>query len=290
MTAVELSSEATDALVKRLFQATIDALEVAWIHVGSRLGYYRALAGGTLMTPARRGAGAATSFVSVPSSAESGLAAATHLLEHPELADRARPFVKPDGIDWFGIWRTPPWSSREERVLRAAADLNGAARPGEMAPLCLSELASTELWDPSPYARQAEDHSHRVLEALAIRRGLTPAAAEVWLSMRYDVIARALDVWDWGALPTEVDAATHILSSRRLAARTEKSLYFRVLPRVFESLDAGEWAQDERLMIESARALTVGGTGPSLDELAMGLDEEQLAAVVEGLYIAWQSE
>jgi hypothetical protein len=240
--------------------------------------------------PRRRHPRGATSFVRVPSSAGSGLAAARHLLEHRELAERARPFVRDDGIDWFGMWRTPPWSSREERVLRAAADLSGDARPREMAALWLSELASSELWDPSPYARHADDHSHRVLEALSIRRGLTPAAAEVWLSMRYDVIARALDVWDWGALPTEVDAATHILSSRRLAAKTEKSLYFRVLPRVFESLDAREWAPDERLMIEAARALTIGGSGPSLLELATGLDEEQLASVVEGLYIAWQQD
>lgn len=222
------------------------------------------------------------------SSADLGLAAALHLLEHPELAERARPFMTEDGVDWHGIWRGPPWSSREERVLRAAADLNGGERPREMAPLTLSELAASELWDPSPYARKAEDHSHRVLEALVIRRGLTPAAAEAWLTMRYDVIARALDVWDWGALPTEVDAATHILSSRRLAAKTEKSLYFRVLARVFESLEAQEWAPDERLLVESARALTVGGEGPSLEELATQLDEEQLAAVVEGLYIAWQ--
>lgn len=221
-------------------------------------------------------------------SGDLGLAAAIHLLEHPELAERARPFVSEIGVDWRNLWRGPPWSSREERVLRAAGDLNGADRPREMVPLTLSELAASELWDPSPYARQAEDHSHRVLEALMVRRGLTARAAAGWLTMRYDVIARALDVWDWGALPTEVDAATHILASRRLAAKTEKSRYFRVLARVFESLDAQEWAPDERLMIESARALTVGGEGPSLGELATRLDDEQLAAVVEGLYIAWQ--
>jgi SAM-dependent methyltransferase len=37
------SPEATDALVERLFHATIDTLEIASIHVGSRLGLYRAL-------------------------------------------------------------------------------------------------------------------------------------------------------------------------------------------------------------------------------------------------------
>jgi hypothetical protein len=34
----------TEALVERLFRATIDSLEIASVHVGSKLGYYRALA------------------------------------------------------------------------------------------------------------------------------------------------------------------------------------------------------------------------------------------------------
>jgi 2-polyprenyl-3-methyl-5-hydroxy-6-metoxy-1,4-benzoquinol methylase len=36
----------TDALVERLFAATIDTLEIASVHVGGRLGFYRALADG----------------------------------------------------------------------------------------------------------------------------------------------------------------------------------------------------------------------------------------------------
>ncbi len=38
------SSAATEALVERLFTATVDALELASVHIGGRLGYYRALA------------------------------------------------------------------------------------------------------------------------------------------------------------------------------------------------------------------------------------------------------
>jgi 2-polyprenyl-3-methyl-5-hydroxy-6-metoxy-1,4-benzoquinol methylase len=37
---------ATDALVERLFNAVIDCIEVASVHIGGRLGFYRALAGG----------------------------------------------------------------------------------------------------------------------------------------------------------------------------------------------------------------------------------------------------
>jgi SAM-dependent methyltransferase len=42
---------ATDALVERLFLATIDTLEIASVHLGDRLGFYRALADGGPATP-----------------------------------------------------------------------------------------------------------------------------------------------------------------------------------------------------------------------------------------------
>jgi hypothetical protein len=42
---------ATDALVERLFMATIDTLEIASVHVSGRLGFYRALADGGPATP-----------------------------------------------------------------------------------------------------------------------------------------------------------------------------------------------------------------------------------------------
>ena len=38
------SSAATETLVERLFTATVDTLEVASVHIGGRLGFYRALA------------------------------------------------------------------------------------------------------------------------------------------------------------------------------------------------------------------------------------------------------
>lgn len=44
-------ASATDALVERLFTATIDYLEVASVHIGGRLGLYRALADGGDATP-----------------------------------------------------------------------------------------------------------------------------------------------------------------------------------------------------------------------------------------------
>ena len=211
--------------------------------------------------------------------------AARHLLSHPELADRAHPYVADDAIDWTRLWSVPPWASREERVIRAAADLCGRADGQPLAPLTLSELATPQLWDPGPYSRVADDHSHRVLQALAIAIGIRPEVAEQWLSARYDSVARAMDVWDWGALPTEVDAPTHILSSRRMAPKTDRHLHFGRLNRVFESLRAGEWTPDEEVLIEAARALDGRSPGPTLRALVSHLDEEQLATVVEALYI-----
>jgi SAM-dependent methyltransferase len=46
------ASAATDALVERLFAATIDTLEIASVHLGGRLGFYRALVDTGDATPA----------------------------------------------------------------------------------------------------------------------------------------------------------------------------------------------------------------------------------------------
>ena len=45
------TADATEALVERLFMATIDTLEIASVHVGRALGFYRALADGGDATP-----------------------------------------------------------------------------------------------------------------------------------------------------------------------------------------------------------------------------------------------
>jgi len=51
-TAEAQPTAATDALVERVFTAALDTLELASIHVGGRLGFYRALADGGDATPA----------------------------------------------------------------------------------------------------------------------------------------------------------------------------------------------------------------------------------------------
>ncbi len=52
MSTVEAAHLATEALVERLFPAVIDTQEVASVHIGGRLGFYRALADGGDATPA----------------------------------------------------------------------------------------------------------------------------------------------------------------------------------------------------------------------------------------------
>src|SRR5687768_8806352 len=52
------SASTSDALVERLFSATIDALELFSIHLGTRLGLYRALRDAGPLTPAELAAAA----------------------------------------------------------------------------------------------------------------------------------------------------------------------------------------------------------------------------------------
>jgi SAM-dependent methyltransferase len=52
LTAVAESESATEALVERLFAAAIATLEIASVHIGGALGFYRALADGVDATPA----------------------------------------------------------------------------------------------------------------------------------------------------------------------------------------------------------------------------------------------
>lgn len=58
MTAIVTSEERRDALVERLFAATIGAMDLCSVYLGDRLGLYRALAGADAMTPAQLAADA----------------------------------------------------------------------------------------------------------------------------------------------------------------------------------------------------------------------------------------
>jgi 2-polyprenyl-3-methyl-5-hydroxy-6-metoxy-1,4-benzoquinol methylase len=60
MTISANTTEQTEALVERLFRAVIDTLELASVHIGGRLGFYRALADAEGSTPSELAARAGT--------------------------------------------------------------------------------------------------------------------------------------------------------------------------------------------------------------------------------------
>jgi hypothetical protein len=60
----------TDALAERLFRATIDTLEIASVHLGGRLGFYRALADGGEATAGELAARTGSAERYVPTHAE----------------------------------------------------------------------------------------------------------------------------------------------------------------------------------------------------------------------------
>ena len=92
-------SAATEALAERLFMATIDTLEIASVHIGGRLGFYRALAEGGAATPAELAArtGTAERYV-------------REWLEQQAVAGflTSRPGAEPDDAPLLAARRAPP--------------------------------------------------------------------------------------------------------------------------------------------------------------------------------------
>jgi 2-polyprenyl-3-methyl-5-hydroxy-6-metoxy-1,4-benzoquinol methylase len=88
---------ATDALVERLFAATIDTLELASVHVGNRLGFYRALAEGGDATPGELAARTGTAERYVREWLEQQAVAAFLTVEDPNAEAAARRYGLPTG-------------------------------------------------------------------------------------------------------------------------------------------------------------------------------------------------
>jgi SAM-dependent methyltransferase len=85
----------TDALVERLFGATIDTLEIASIHIGGRLGFYRALAEGGAATPAELAARTGTAERYVREWLEQQAVAGFLTVDDPALAAGERRYSLP---------------------------------------------------------------------------------------------------------------------------------------------------------------------------------------------------
>lgn len=87
---------ATDALVERLFAATIGTLEIASVHIGGRLGFYRALADGGDATPAELAARTGTAERYVREWLEQQAVAGFLSVDDPRAAPDGRRYGLPD--------------------------------------------------------------------------------------------------------------------------------------------------------------------------------------------------
>ena len=85
----------TDALVERLFRAAIDTLEIASIHVGGCLGFYRALAQDGDATPAELAARTGTVERYVREWLEQQAVAGFLSVENPDAEPEERRFMLP---------------------------------------------------------------------------------------------------------------------------------------------------------------------------------------------------
>lgn len=95
-TAIAPTTGQADALVERLFAAVIDTLEVASVHVGGRLGFYRALAGWGEATPAELAARTATAERYVREWLEQQAVAGFLAVDNPDAKAGERRYRLPD--------------------------------------------------------------------------------------------------------------------------------------------------------------------------------------------------
>jgi SAM-dependent methyltransferase len=96
MSTTEAPTGATDALVERLFMATIDALELASIHIGRQLGFDRALAEDGSATPAELAARTGTAERYVREWLEQQAVAGLLAVEHAAAEAHARRYNLPN--------------------------------------------------------------------------------------------------------------------------------------------------------------------------------------------------
>jgi SAM-dependent methyltransferase len=96
MSATEAPGKATEALVERLFGGAIATLEMASVHLGGRLGFYRALADGGPATPADLAARTGTAERYVREWLEQQAVAGFLTVDDPGAEAGARRYALPD--------------------------------------------------------------------------------------------------------------------------------------------------------------------------------------------------
>jgi SAM-dependent methyltransferase len=91
----EVSAADTDALVERLFGAAIDTLEIASVHIGGKLGFYRALADGGEVSPSELAARTGTTERYVREWLEQQAVAGFLSVDNPDAEPDERRYVLP---------------------------------------------------------------------------------------------------------------------------------------------------------------------------------------------------
>jgi SAM-dependent methyltransferase len=138
-TAEARASVATDALVERLFAATIDTLEVASVHIGGRLGFYRALADGGDATPGELAARTGTTERYVREWLEQQAVAGFLTVEDPNVDAAARRYGLPAAhravfVDEENLNYLTPLAAIAIDVLRPLEQLLDAYSTGDGVP------------------------------------------------------------------------------------------------------------------------------------------------------------
>jgi 2-polyprenyl-3-methyl-5-hydroxy-6-metoxy-1,4-benzoquinol methylase len=132
------SSSTTDALVERLFTAVVDTVEVACVHVGGRLGFYRALADGDA-SPAELATRTGCAERYVREWLEQQAVAGFLTVDTPDADPSARRYHLPDGhrpvlVDEDDLSYFTPWAGIAIAVLHPFEQLLDAYRTGAGVP------------------------------------------------------------------------------------------------------------------------------------------------------------
>jgi SAM-dependent methyltransferase len=140
MTAVETSSgAATEALAERLFAAAVGTLELGSVHIGGRLGFYRALAGGGEATPSELAARTGTAERYVREWLEQQAVAGFLTVENAGAQPGERRYGLPAAhrpvlVDEDDLNLTAPLATLAVGVLRPIDSLLDAYRTGDGVP------------------------------------------------------------------------------------------------------------------------------------------------------------
>jgi 2-polyprenyl-3-methyl-5-hydroxy-6-metoxy-1,4-benzoquinol methylase len=138
-TAEAPQSTATDALVERLFAAAVDTLEIASVHLGGRLGFYRALADGGDATPAELAARTGTAERYVREWLEQQAVAGFLTVDDPDADAAARRYGLPAAhrpvlVDEEDLNYLTPLAALAVDVLAPLEQLLDAYRTGDGVP------------------------------------------------------------------------------------------------------------------------------------------------------------